>query len=43
MVRDVCERCDSFPFCEMVGYIREHPPMEEVYFGGLDLPDVEGD
>ena len=40
MVRDMCERCDSFPFCEKVEYLREEMPGD-LYFGGLEMPTAE--
>ena len=36
LVRDMCMRCDGFPFCPRVEYIRESKP------GDLFLGDVSG-
>ena len=35
--REICERCDSFPLCEKVEYLRDGEPGE-MFFG--DLPTV---
>lgn len=36
LVRDMCERCDGFPFCDKVEYLRDSKP------GDMYLGDVDG-
>ena len=34
IIRDICESCDSFPFCDKVDYLRDSEP------GSLHLRDL---
>lgn len=36
MVRDMCERCDGYPFCERVEYLRGSRPGD-IHFGDLHV------
>lgn len=40
IVRDLCERCDSFPVCDKVGYLRDSEPGDW-FFGDLPIPGRE--
>ena len=42
LIRDICESCDGFPFCDKVEYLRTSKP-EDLFLGDLDGVYGNGD
>ena len=42
MVREACEGCDYFPFCEKVEYLRKQEPGE-IWFGDVNGIGIHAD